>query len=48
MTINIFEEDRNEDYLIFNERLLKEFQNYCKGKITKSTLDGYSYVLKDY
>lgn len=46
MTINIFEEDRNEDYLIFNDRLLKEFQNYCKGKITKSTLDGYSYVLK--
>lgn len=46
MRINIFEEDRNEDYLIFNDRLLKEFQNYCKGKITKATLDGYSYVLK--
>ena len=46
MKINIFEEDRKEDYLIFNDRLLKEFQNYCKGKITKATLDGYSYVLK--
>ena len=46
MKINIFEEDRNEDYLIFNDRLLKEFQNYCNGRITKTTLDGYSYLLK--
>lgn len=46
MKINIFEEDRNEDYLVFNDRLLKEFQNYCNGRITKTTLDGYSYLLK--
>ena len=36
----------NKDYLIFNNSLLKEFKNYCRGKLTKTTIEGYSNMLK--
>lgn len=44
----LFEDEKviNKDYLIFNNNLLKEFQNYCTGKLTKITIKNYSFVLK--